>query len=403
MMSSLISQRTWRARQVQGVSLPLVLALAVVVAVVAWRLVGRVQAADSLAERTQEQALPTVSVTHPLAARAEALVLPATVQAWEEAPIYARTGGYLKRWLVDIGQPVKAGALLAEIDAPEVDQQLRQAQADLATAQANNRLAQSTAKRYRQLLQSDSVAPQDAEDRFGDAQAKAAAENSALANVQRLQELVRFERVVAPFDGVVTERGVDVGALVVAGGAAGTPLFKVASTKRLRLYVQVPETLAALIAPHQTARFRMADQAKAELPAQVISTASAIDPVTRTMLVQLAYDNRAGKVLVGGYAEVHFDVAPRAGVLRLPSNALLFRGDGLNVAVVDPTGHVRLHGVVQGRDFGKEVEILSGVKAEDQVVLNPSDSIVDGLAVHPRAAPVAASASAASAVSGSVK
>ncbi|MGC4060221.1 MAG: efflux RND transporter periplasmic adaptor subunit [Aquabacterium sp.] len=365
-----------------GLSRPTVLGLAVLAALVGWRLMGQVQAGNALQSSTKEQAVSTVSVISPTpAAGPDQLVLPGTVQAWSEAPIYARTGGYLKRWLVDIGQPVKAGQLLAEIDAPEVDQQLRQAEADLGSAEANNTVAQSTAERYRQLLGTQSVAPQDAEDKIGTAVARAAAVNSAKANLQRLKELAAFKRVVAPFDGVVTARSVDIGALVTAGGG-GQPLFRVAANQKLRVYVDVPEALSDVIKPGQTAQVRIAGHDPKGLTARIVSTASAINPNSRTLQTQLALDNAHGEVLSGAYAEVLFSLPNKPDVLRVPGNGLLFRADGLSVATVDAQSRVVIKHVVQGRDFGKEVEIVNGLNASDRVIVNPSDSIADGTPVR---------------------
>ena len=365
-----------------GLSRPLVLGLAVLAALVGWRLVGQVQAESALKTSTREQATSTVSVISPTLAKGkDQLVLPGTVQAWSEAPIYARTGGYLKRWLVDIGQPVKAGQLLAEIDAPEVDQQLRQAEADLSTADANNQVAQSTAERYRQLLGTQSVAPQDAEDKIGTAVARAAAVNSAKANVQRLRELAAFKRVVAPFDGVVTARSVDIGALV-SPGSAGLPLFRVAANQKLRIYVDVPEALAEVIKLGQTAQVRISGHDPKGLTARIVSTSSSINPNSRTLQTQLALDNPRGEVLAGAYAEVLFTLSDKPDVLRVPGNGLLFRADGLSVATVDAQNHVVIKPVVQGRDFGKEVEIIHGLLANDRVIINPSDSIANGATVR---------------------
>ena len=386
-----------------GLSKTALVALLAVAAVVGWRLVGRVQAQGALREQTSQLAQPTVSYITPRPGSAEDLPLPGSVQAWADAPIYARTGGYLKRWLVDIGQPVKAGLLLAEIDAPEVDQQLRQAEADLAAAEVNLRNAQRTAERYKQLLASQSVAPQEAEDKIGDAQAKQAAATSQRANVQRLREIAGFKRVVAPFDGVVTARNVDVGALVVPGGASGPALFRVASTRKLRVYVDVPESLAGSIALHQAAELRFSSQPRTAVTARVVSTATAITPASRTLLTQLEVDNPRGELLPGAYAEVRFKLPARPDALRVPANTLLFRADGLSVATVDAHNRVLIKPVVQGRDFGKEVEIVSGLQPSDRVIINPSDSAMNGTPVRAvpapikPAAPASAPASAASA------
>lgn len=366
-----------------GLSAPVLLAAVVMLSLVGWRVVSRVQAQTALREDTKAAALPTVLTTSPSKGQAaEDLVLPGTVQAWSDAPIYARTSGYLKRRLVDIGDAVKAGQVLAEIDAPEVEQQLRQAEADLAVIEATSKVAQGTAERYRQLLATKSVAPQDAEDRIGDSLAKAAAVASARANVQRLRDLQGFARVTAPFDGVVTARNTDVGALVVAGGASGQALFHVSSTKKLRVYVDTPESLAAGITPGLKADLRFAAQPGKTFAAKVTSTSTSISASTRTLLTQLEVDNASGALLAGAYAEVHFKLPTRVDTLRVPGNALLFRADGLSVATVDEHDKLRIKTIAQGRDFGKEVEVLSGLQASDRIVLNPPDSAIDGTPVR---------------------
>ncbi|WP_085315377.1 efflux RND transporter periplasmic adaptor subunit [Derxia lacustris] len=375
------SSRRPTARRHAGSALPVIVVALAIVGLVGWRLAGRAEAETALRERTTALALPVVSVIAPKAATgADEFTLPGNVRAWDEAPIHARTSGYLKRWLVDIGTPVKAGELLAEIDAPEVDQQLRQAEADLATAEANAKIAAGTAERYRTLLASRSVAPQEAEDRFGEATARAAAANSARANVQRLREIAGFKRVLAPFAGTVTARNAETGALISAG--AGEPLFRIASTRKLRVYVQVPESLAGGIKVGQTADVLVAGAAHTGWPARIASTATAIAPGSRTLLTQLDLDNASGAVLPGAFAEVRFKLPARPDVLRLPTNALLFRADGLNVAVVDAQERIALRQVVAGRDFGKEIEIVAGLAPTDRVVLNPSDSAANGVAVR---------------------
>jgi len=371
------------ARRSAGRSLPLLLAVVAVLGLVGWRLAGRVQAQTDLRDQTDRLAQPVVAVITPSRAAApDEIVLPGNVRAWADAPLYARTSGYLKRRLVDIGQPVKAGQLLAEIDAPELDQQLRQGEADLASAEANAQIARGTAERYRQLLASSSVAPQEAEDRIGESVARAATVASARANVQRLRELAGFKRVLAPFDGTVTARNVDVGALVVAGGASGQALFQVSSTHKLRVYVDVPEALAGAIVAGRTAEVFVASAPRVPQVARIVANATAITPASRTLLTQLELDNPAGALLPGAFAEVHFKLAARGDVLRLPANALLFRADGLNVATVDGDSRIVLKPVTQGRDFGKEIEIVGGLDAADRVIVNPSDSTSAGTLVR---------------------
>jgi len=372
----------------------IVLAIAVVLAV--WGIISRVSARNTLARDTTAAAAPTVVTTKPTSApAADTLVLPGSVQAFYEAPIYARTAGYLKAWHTDIGTPVKKGQLLAEIETPEVDQQLMQAQADLATAQANYELARTTDERWRGLLATESVSKQDADQRAGDAAAKKAAVQSAAANVARLRELESFKRVLAPFDGVVTQRNTDVGALINAGQNPGNALFRVADTHRLRIYVSVPQPYAPAIRPGLVGNLVFDDHPGKQYPAQVAFTAQALDPTTRTLQVELQVDNSKGELFPGAYAEVHFNLsATSAQTLRVPANSVLFRASGLQVATVDATQHVHLKPFKQGRDFGSSIEVLSGLSLDDEIVLNPPDSITDGQLVRIAAASPAPAAAA---------
>lgn len=368
---------------------PLILFL-VACGLVVWGITSRLQARGELREQATATAAPHVLTVQPESGGAPApLVLPATVEAWTEAPIYARTNGYLKRWLVDIGTPVKTGQLLAEIETPEVDAQLQQALADLGTAKANYELAASTAKRWRDLLVTNAVSRQDADTRTSAEAASLAALHSSEANVARLRQLAGFKRVVAPFDGVVTARDTDVGALIGAG--AGSALFKVADTGRLRLYVDVPQAYAARIRPGLAAEFSMSDHPGKTYPATVVGTASSLDTTNRSLRTQLAVDNAAGELLAGGYAEVRLQPPPLAegevAALRIPANTLLFRAEGLQVVTVDAAGKTQLRSISIARDLGASVEIASGLSAGDQVVLNPPDSITDGIAVQATPAP----------------
>jgi RND family efflux transporter MFP subunit len=349
----------------------------------AWGEISRVLARNDLGRETARNALTSVMTT--TAQRSEVgeeLVLPGTVQAFVEAPIYARTNGYLKAWRTDIGTEVKKGQLLAEIDAPEVDQQLSQAQADLQTARANENLSSSTNKRWQGLLSTESVSRQDADEKAGDAAAKKAAVDSAAANVARLRDLESFKRVVAPFDGIVTARNTDIGALINAGQSSGSELFRVADIQRLRIYVQVPEAYAAVAKPGLEAQLKFAEQANKTFVARTVRTSNALDPTLRTLQVELQLDNANRDVLPGAYAEVHFKLTGNAEALRLPANTVLFRSAGLQVATVDGTKHVKLKSIVQGRDFGNTIEVLSGIEADDRVVVNPPDSITDGASVR---------------------
>jgi RND family efflux transporter MFP subunit len=348
-----------------------------------WGEVSRVMARSALSKETAEAAIPTViTVSAERSSAGEDLTLPGAVQAYIEAPIYARTSGYLKDWKTDIGSKVVKGQLLGEIEAPEVDQQFTQAQADLATAHANEALSNSTNARWQGLLATHSVSQQDADEKSGDASAKKAAADSAAANVGRLQELKSFKRVVAPFNGVITARNTDVGALINAGQSAGSELFRIADTHKLRVYVRVPETYASATSPGIDALLRFVEYPNRDFPAKVVRTSNALDPTLRTLQVELELDNAGGEIFPGAYAEVHFKLPANAQSLRLPANTVLFRAAGLQVATVDAQLRVKLKSIVQGRDFGNSIEILSGLAPEEKVILNPPDSIIDGALVR---------------------
>jgi RND family efflux transporter MFP subunit len=310
------------------------------------------------------------------------LVLPGNVVAYMEAPIYARTSGYLKAWYADIGTRVHKGALLAEIDTPEVDRQLDQARADLDTAVANSHLAQTTNERWQGLAVKQAVSKQDADEKAGDAAAKTATEASARQNLKRLEDLRDFQRVVAPFDGIVTARNTDVGALINAGEASGAALFMLADIHILRVYGQVPEPYAAATRAGLPAELRFAEHPNDSYKAQTVRTSNALDPASRTLQVELQLDNKDGQLYPGAYAEIHFKLPSDRKTLRLPSNTILFRDTGVQVATVDASQTIRLKDVSEGRDFGQTIEILAGVQANDNVVINPPDSIQDGVKVH---------------------
>ena len=360
------------------------IAVGVAVVLAAWGILSRLYARVLLERTAGDAASVTVATTHPSRGPgSDLLVLPGTVQAFYEAPIYARTNGYLRGWYTDIGTSVKKGQLLAEIDTPEVDQQLRQAEADLATAKANSQLARTTNERWQGLLSTESVSKQDADERAGDAAAKEAAAQSAAANLARLRELESFKRVLAPFDGVVTQRNTDVGALINAGEAPGGALFRVADTHRLRIYVSVPQSYAGQIAGGAKAGLVFADRPGRRYEAAVSSTARALDANSRTLQVELQIDNASGELFPGSYAEVQFDLrGTNTTLLRIPVNAVLFRSQGLLVATVDPSGHAHLRRITQGRDFGNEIEVLTGIEASDTLIVNPPDSITDGMQVR---------------------
>jgi RND family efflux transporter MFP subunit len=362
--------------------------LAVVLVVVTWGEAHRVVARNSLRQNTADEATPIVITVAPTpSAVGEELVLPGTVQAYIEAPIYARTNGYLKTWSVDIGSTVKKGEILAEIDTPEVDQQLAQAIADLATARANEALASTTNSRWKELLATESVSKQDADEKAGDSAAKVAIAESAAANVARLRQLESFKRVVAPFDGIITARNTDIGALINAGESAGSELFRLADTHKLRIYVQIPEPYAAAAKPGLEAELRFTEQPGKGYAATTVRTANALDPALRTLQVELELDNPQHELFPGAYAEVHFKIAGNAHAVRLPANTVLFRSPGPQVATVDAQHRVKLKSIVQGRDFGGTIEVLSGLAPDDAVVVNPPDSIFDGATVRVAAPP----------------
>src|SRR5277367_4822493 len=357
--------------------------LVVALLLAVWGEVSRVLARSALRKETAESAVLTVAtVTATPSAAGEELVLPGAVQAYIEAPIYARTSGYLKSWNTDIGSQVGKGQLLAEIETPEVDQQLAQALADLATAHANESLSQSTNIRWQGLLATESVSKQDADEKSGDLAAKKALADSAAANVARLRELESFKRVVAPFTGVITARNTDIGALINAGQSAGTELFRIADTKKLRIYVRVPEAFASATKPGLAAELRFSEQPEKMYAAKTVRTSNALDPTLRTLQVELELDNAAGELFPGAYAEVHFKLPAGVESLRLPANTVIFRSAGLQVATLDAEHRVKLKSIVQGRDFGSTIEVLSGLAPNETVVLNPPDSIADGVVVR---------------------
>ena len=350
----------------------------VAVAVVVWGILASQRAEAELKTSTESNALITVATTKPQSQGGEAaeLALPGNVQANTDAPIYARTNGYLKRWLVDIGTPVKAGQLLAEIDAPEVDQQLRQAQADLADAQASQEIAKVTADRWRGLQQTDSVSKQEADEKISLAATSEAKVQAAQANLQRLRELSGFKRIVAPFDGVVTARNTDTGQLI-AGGGSGPELFRIADMRQLRLYVHVPQAYAAAMQPNLEADVQFPDRPGLVYKAKLERTSNALD-TSRTLLAQLIVNNAKNELLPGAYAEVTFKLPAGASTaFKLPANTLLFRGDGLQVATVDASSHVVLKPVTLGRDYGSDIEIVHGLSADDNVILSPPDSLTN--------------------------
>jgi RND family efflux transporter MFP subunit len=383
----------------------LFLFIAVVLVIVgAFTLLQRRTQYHALAKETETLAIPTVSVIHATAAKGqEDLVLPGTMQAYVESPIYARTSGYVKKWYHDIGTRVKQGELLADIDTPEVDQQLYQAKADLTTAQANANLSKITADRLQELIKTDGVSKQEVDNAVGDLAAKNAIVKSAEANVGRLEELEAFKHVIAPFSGVVTRRQTDIGQLINAGnGGASQELFSLAQTDPLRVYVNVPEAYAPAIHPGLGAYLELTQYAGRKFEGKVVRTAESIDLSTRTLLTEVDVPNHAGELLPGGYAQVHLEVQVSGEHVQVPINALLFRAEGLRAIVVDSDHKLHLRPLTIGRDYGTSLEVLQGLSASDWIVLNPADSLDDGqqvnvkeIAQKPAAAPAAPSSAPA--------
>jgi RND family efflux transporter MFP subunit len=345
---------------------------------------SRVHAEANLTRDTQRDAIQTVDVTSPSGgANALEITLPANTQAYIDTPIYARTSGYLKHWYADIGARVHQGQVLADIETPELDQQVEQAKSDLETAQANLQIAQITAERWKKLLAKNAVSKQEADQATSDFTARQSALSSAQANVRRLQQLQGFEKIYAPFDGVITARNVDIGSLIQTGDSNSPrgELFHMASTDRLRLYVPVPEVDAAWVHNGQKVAITSDAVPNEKLTGTVVRNSDAIDISSRTLNVEVDVENAAHKLLPGQYAFIHLPVPPSSASMTLPSNALLFRAEGLRVGVVRD-GHVQLTPVTVGNDYGATVEITSGLQAQDQVILNPSDSLAQGQSVR---------------------
>jgi RND family efflux transporter MFP subunit len=371
-----------RRNRTAGPILGAALVILVAVGAAFWGIVTRARALAVVTRETRELAVPAVAVVTPeRGAPQEEIVLPGNMQAFADAPIYARTNGYLRRWYVDIGARVRAGQLLAEIDAPEIDQQLMQARADLATAQANARLAQTTADRYRDLIKSDSVSQQDLDNANGSLEAKAAAVESSRANVKRLEQLQSFTRIEAPFDGVVTARNTEVGALIDSGSNA-KELFHVAAVHKLRVFVSVPQVHARAAQVGLTADLTLKEFPGRRFSGVLVRTAESIDVASRTLLTEVDVDNRSGELLPGSYAEVHFHLPAAAPMLKLPVSALIFRANGLMVATVRNGNQVAILPVTTGRDDGSAVEIVGGLAGSERVIVNPPDSLTDGQTVR---------------------
>ncbi len=345
---------------------------------------SRVRARETLSTETARVAVPAVAVVSPKqTAPAEEIILPGNVQPFITSPIYSRTNGYLQKWYFDIGAHVKKGQLLAVIDTPEVDQQLEQSLSNLNTAKANLALAQITKDRYQGLLTKNAVAQQDVDNAVGTYNANKAMVDANQANVKQLTALQSFEKIYAPFDGVITARNTDIGDLINSGssGTAKTDLFHISQPGKLRVYVNVPEEYSQGIKVGMTADLSLAEFPGRKFQGKLVRTAEAINLTTRTLLVEIEVDNPTGTLLTGSYAEVHLKVATHASTLLLPVNALLFRSEGLRVGVVKD-GRVVLTALTPGRDLGNQIEVVSGLQPDDQVIINPPDSLVSGQQVQ---------------------
>ncbi len=340
--------------------------------------------ADAALQRaTREAAVPTVAVVHPSASSPnDELVLPGTARAYTDAPIYARASGYLKKWYVDIGTRVTQGQLLAEIETPELDQQLRQARAELETARANMTMARTTAERWQTLLRRDAVSRQETDEKISDYSAKRAIVESNSANVKRLEDLQSFQKITAPFDGVITARNTDVGALIDAGaGGQARELFRLSATKKLRVFVSVPQAYAQAARPGTPTTITLEENPGKIYRGTLARTSTALDPNARTMLSEVEMENPNGEVLPGAYVVVRLQVGRETRGLTIPANTLLFRAEGLQVAVVRD-GRAELVPVTIGRDYGRSVEVVAGLQPTDAVILDPADSLVSGAPVR---------------------
>ncbi len=375
-----------------------IVALLIIAAIVVAGIIPRRRARAALVDVTNDLAVPTVSVIHPkLGSPQTEIILPGNIQAFTDSPIYARTNGYLKKWYVDIGARVTAGQLLADIETPEVDQELDQARADLNTAQANYNLSEITSARYQDLLKTDSVSKQDVDNANGDFQAKKAMVASAQYNVKRLEELQSFEKIYAPFDGVITARNTDVGHLINSGnGGPATELFHIAAIRTMRVYINVPQQYSQAARPGILADLTLQEFPGRRFPGKLVRTADSIDVASRTLLVEVDADNSRGEILPGAYTEVHLKVPEAIPSLILPVSALIFHSEGLQVGTVQNGNRAVLAKITLGHDLGSEVEVVSGLSATDSVIANPPDSLVDGETVRAVAAGANASAGSAS-------
>jgi len=361
------------------------------VIVISLGFISRKKAEADLTQATATAAIATVNVVYPKADDpTDEIILPGNTQAFTDAPIFARTNGYVKSWHADIGTRVKKGQLLAEIETPEVDQQLQQARADLETAQANLRQAEITADRWQALWKTNSVSKQETDQNVSNFHAMKATVDSNIANVRRLEELQGFQKIYAPFDGVITARNTDIGALINSGASAPTQeLFHLAAINTLRVFVAVPQLYSQAVRPGATASLTLDEFPGKSFSGTIARNSNSIDPASRTLLVEVDVDNRNGTLLPGAYVRVHLKLPQSANSVTVPANTLLFRSEGLRVGVIR-NGRAELVPVTIGRDYGSSVEVVSGLQPTDAVILNPSDSLISGTTVQVKAPPAQA-------------
>ena len=378
-MSSNDIQTPLHRRPPANLKMKALVALVVAIGVVGWGLSSRARDKTALANLTQAQSVPTVKTIQPAnRPDAQTLMLPGTLQAYYSASVYARVSGYLKHWLVDIGAPVKSGQQLADIETPELDQQLKQSEANLDTALANEHLTEITSRRWQNLLSSDSVSQQEADEKGGDYAAKKALVDAARADVERLRALESFKRITAPFDGVVTARKTDIGALINAGHDAGHELFTVADVHKLRLYVNVPQSYANQIQIGMKAQLEVPELPGQSFSAILADNSRSVSENSGTVLIELEVDNADGKLLPGEYGNVRFDLPRDVHAVQVPASALVFRKEGLTVATVTYDDRVAYRPIKISRDLGNIVEVASGLSTTDRIIDNPPDSLEDG-------------------------
>jgi RND family efflux transporter MFP subunit len=377
------AEQAQKSKSRRTVLISAVVACVVAAAIIRSGIHTRVEAETVLKHATQVSAIQSVSVISPKSGSADQeIALPGNTEAFTDTPIYARTSGYLKKWYADIGSHVSQGQLLAEIETPELDQQLEQAQADLKNAEANFQLAQITAARWKHLLETDSVSKQETDQAVSDLNSKQALVSSNEANVRRLKQLQSYERIYAPFDGVITARNTDIGALIAAGDNS-TPkeLFHLAAIKKLRVYIPVPEVYATAARTGESVGLTLDAFPGQAFTGTLVRNSDAIDPASRTLNVEVDVDNPHGQLMPGAYAFVHLKVPATTGAVTIPSNVLLFRSEGLRVAIVR-NGKVVLVPITIGHDYGASVEVISGATTQDAIIVDPSDSLESGASVQ---------------------